>query len=656
MHQVTTETIISFLMEAPKIVRDLQPMHWTFLDAPSDGTLMLVWQPLEQMQTTAASDGYVYADMEHAFYQRDSIPAASIPISQGTQIIQNQRKALQSLGQLPRKEFMLHDKSNYPTINLPPGLNAQNFPHPNFFARQQQIGQPGMPTPGGVVPPPNRGVPPRPGHASRPSITNVEPSIEEEEDVSRGDLLDFMTPREISKVRYEQHHEWMEEIVASPFATKQIIPADLGLGRMGELEALTRGFFESPSGPKGPTTTTDEPSNARVGKMDVGKAEEFTRLASQKVSDIALELDALKKQHSRRMAKLQKSGFLTSAEKRLRNAALQKAEENETQDHREAVDDIVGEVETAWGKQIGAIPNVTCVEKGGLEEPISNGPAKDLNGLDDSKLDFADDLALDQNNDVQMAQADDASDVEQRLPSKEASRQTSPTQQPVQQQPSTSEPPQTEQPTSTTAPEEPKPAEQAQQEEIIPDIPSIDDMNMDIEMASLDEDTTTADQPTISAGDDWVMVSEEPSKPASPSQPILDDSQPKQQPSIPPPPSEPQQNSNLPEQQQQQPPQPPAPASLAPASDALTTTPQPPPPAPTSVDPAPVNEPEQAEITPSAALPNDFDLSANFDSAGDALDAYGAENEGTGDLDLEDMGMGDLDDSAFGEVFQPEAS
>lgn len=67
IHQATTETIISFLMEAPKIVRDLQPMHWTYLDAPPDGSLMLVWQPLEQMQTAFASDGYIYADMEHAF-------------------------------------------------------------------------------------------------------------------------------------------------------------------------------------------------------------------------------------------------------------------------------------------------------------------------------------------------------------------------------------------------------------------------------------------------------------------------------------------------------------------------------------------------------------------------------------------------------------
>lgn len=590
--------------------------------------------------------------------QRDNIPAASIPISQGTQIIQNQRKALQSLGQLPRKEFMLHDKSNYPTINLPPGLNAQNFPHPNFFARQQQMGQQGMPAPSGVGPPPNRGVPPRPGHASRPSIANVEPSIEEEEDVSRGDLLDFMTPREISKVRYEQHHEWMEEIVASPFATKQIMPVDLGLGRMGELEALTRGFFESPSGPKGPTVTTDESSNTRVGKMDVGKAEEFTKLASQKVSDIAMELEAMKKQHSRRMAKLQKSGFLTSAEKRLRNAALQKAEENETHDQREAVDDIVEEVEAAWGKQIGAIPSVTCIEKGGLEEPTSNGTTKDLNGVEESKLDFTDDLALDQNNDVEMAQADGASDTEPRPPSKEASRPSSPIRQPEPPQPATSEPPQAEQPIPTTAPEESRPTEQAQQEETVPDIPSIDDMNMDIEMAGLDEDTTAADQPAISAADDWVMVPEEPSKPASPSQPALDDSQPKPQPSVQPQPSEPQQSSSLSEQQQQPPPpQAPVPVSTsASASDTLTTTPQPPPAAPTSADPTPVSEPEPPEITPSAGLPNDFDLSANFDSAGDALDAYGAENEGTGDLDLEDMGMADLDDSAFGEAFQPEAS
>lgn len=67
MSQLSLETVVEYLMSAPKIVRDVQPMHWTFLDAPADGTVMLVWQPLEYLGTNFASDGYVWADSEHAF-------------------------------------------------------------------------------------------------------------------------------------------------------------------------------------------------------------------------------------------------------------------------------------------------------------------------------------------------------------------------------------------------------------------------------------------------------------------------------------------------------------------------------------------------------------------------------------------------------------
>ncbi|KAL9113606.1 MAG: hypothetical protein Q9227_002344 [Pyrenula ochraceoflavens] len=60
------ETIVNYLIEAPKIV-NLQPVVWSFLDAPGDGTLMLVWQPLSYLSTNFASDGYIWGDVEHAF-------------------------------------------------------------------------------------------------------------------------------------------------------------------------------------------------------------------------------------------------------------------------------------------------------------------------------------------------------------------------------------------------------------------------------------------------------------------------------------------------------------------------------------------------------------------------------------------------------------
>lgn len=39
-------------------------MNWMFLDAPPDGSVMLVWQPLNKLGTRFASDGYVWADQE----------------------------------------------------------------------------------------------------------------------------------------------------------------------------------------------------------------------------------------------------------------------------------------------------------------------------------------------------------------------------------------------------------------------------------------------------------------------------------------------------------------------------------------------------------------------------------------------------------------
>ena len=67
MHMLPTETVVEYLLSAPKVARELQPMHWTFLDGPQDGSVMLTWQPLNFLGTNFASDGYVLADVEQAF-------------------------------------------------------------------------------------------------------------------------------------------------------------------------------------------------------------------------------------------------------------------------------------------------------------------------------------------------------------------------------------------------------------------------------------------------------------------------------------------------------------------------------------------------------------------------------------------------------------
>jgi hypothetical protein len=69
INSITLDTVVGYLTEAPKIVHDLQPVQWQFLDAPHDGSVFLVWQPLEYLDTNFASDGYVWADVEQAFSQ-----------------------------------------------------------------------------------------------------------------------------------------------------------------------------------------------------------------------------------------------------------------------------------------------------------------------------------------------------------------------------------------------------------------------------------------------------------------------------------------------------------------------------------------------------------------------------------------------------------
>lgn len=59
---------MEFLLQAPKVVKDMAPMAWQyFQNPPSDGTLFLEWQPVNQRSNAYASDGYIWADPESSF-------------------------------------------------------------------------------------------------------------------------------------------------------------------------------------------------------------------------------------------------------------------------------------------------------------------------------------------------------------------------------------------------------------------------------------------------------------------------------------------------------------------------------------------------------------------------------------------------------------
>lgn len=370
-------------------------------------------------------------------------PANELPANQirANTIIMNERRFLQQQGVLKRKDFMLHDRGNYPNIKLPVSATPQ-------YA-QQVSGYPGnvishmnrsQPTP--YYPPrqagnmaamgaspakrqrasqqaningPSSSVASGAANGAANGIATQDSKVNEEEDTSFGDLMDLLTPQDISGMRYMQHHEWLEEVLSSPYASGQIIPVPLGLGRKGELESLTNGFFEAPTGisprPKeklyigspmsGMRKPEEEKIPERVGKMEPGKAEEFTKLVFQRMSDLNMEMEKMKRQHAKRMTRLKQGATVVSAEKKLRTAIASTADSgdepwklergshspvNDTSSdgasaaakRSEQIDDIVKEVEAVVGKRVAPQSNVTTVQRGGLEErqqvEISNAP------------------------------------------------------------------------------------------------------------------------------------------------------------------------------------------------------------------------------------------------------------------------------------------
>ncbi|KAL8727774.1 MAG: hypothetical protein Q9166_005829 [cf. Caloplaca sp. 2 TL-2023] len=333
---------------------------------------------------------YSQADAAH------HLPSSQIPLSPYVQATLTQRKYLQQHGQLVRKEFMLHDRNNWPTIN-PPGntVGPQATAYPNNVISHMSRQQPGYVQPtaaagnqAGIGPPPAKRVRQTISNATEAEVAALqtasdrEPSIYDDEDVSRGDLLDFLTPREISAVRYKQHHEWLGEIFRSPYDTQQIVPGDLGLGRKGELEALTKEFFNAPTGPSPRIANENTPSApARTGRMEPGKADEFTKLANDRISGISGEIEKMKRQHAKRMSRLAKGVEVREAEKALRTASIN-ADDIEIDfvgDDEPFVDGrdskhatIKTKVEATLGKRVQKVRDVECVEKGRLVEKVND--------------------------------------------------------------------------------------------------------------------------------------------------------------------------------------------------------------------------------------------------------------------------------------------
>lgn len=69
MPRVDIQDVAKWLMDAPRIAKNQSPFHWTYLDGPVDGTILLTWQPLARLGTNFASDGFVWASPEQYFKQ-----------------------------------------------------------------------------------------------------------------------------------------------------------------------------------------------------------------------------------------------------------------------------------------------------------------------------------------------------------------------------------------------------------------------------------------------------------------------------------------------------------------------------------------------------------------------------------------------------------
>ena len=315
---------------------------------------------------------------------------------------------------------MLRDSASWPTINLPgnpnPSYPQQNMGYPgdviSHMNRSQQQAymqqQQAQAAQRGIGPSPAkrpRHIPPGHAHGSATAIPAPviapDPALEDEDGTSGGDYMDFLTPRDISMHRYVQHHEWLEEILNSSFDTSQIIPGELGLGRKGELESLTKDFFNAPidatpkeafplpeSSPELASSQVPIPDTAtpRVGRLEAGKAEDFTRRATERIEAINAEMEKLKRQHARRMAKLNKGGAFKEGAEDLRGHTLDmiNGDASKAEAEQYKIDELVSKLEAHTGKALTAVPDVECIQQGGLEE---KSQAKDANDQDYDMVD-----------------------------------------------------------------------------------------------------------------------------------------------------------------------------------------------------------------------------------------------------------------------------
>jgi hypothetical protein len=213
------------------------------------------------------------------------------------------------------------------------------------------------------------------------AIPSLDAAFDDDEDTARGDAFDHLTPREVSFARYRQNHEWIEEVLSSPYRMNQIVVPDLGLGLKGELAPLTDGIFYAP----GAEAPTDKPKNPYAGRLDGDMADQFRKRVNEKIEATLAEIEAMKADHANQLAKLESNEVLKNAVKDIKTAVEETGPEfwrleGRLEDTEEGivrggdanfkkVDDILAGVETSISKKAEVVHDVSRIQDGGYQEP-----------------------------------------------------------------------------------------------------------------------------------------------------------------------------------------------------------------------------------------------------------------------------------------------
>ncbi|KAI0206412.1 hypothetical protein F4808DRAFT_407188 [Astrocystis sublimbata] len=434
---VQPQEATSWLLQAPKIARDRAAFYWTYLDKPENGQVFLTWQPLQLMGTQFASDGYIWPPQE-TFFSHDigngvvlemyyhkagyapgepyathsrrrfrlhppnvhnpnapqvdpslwivhygpienneRIPLQMIQRDPRAQGIMDTRGWLQAGGQIQRKEFILGDRPNWPQILLPKGAGPKQATAGRGVPQNMAYHAP----PAGG-PPSKRARTSQPVHGQSNAMAPNEPTeLEMDEDTSRGDLFDLLTPRDVSISRYKQNHGWMEEILSSAYRMGQIGFADIGLGLKGELASLTEGIFVAQDAD---TISAGALTKSATTNLEPEQAAEFRKRANERIDSTKAEIEKMKTDHARKMARFKQNSLISASEKELRSAVddttteslhLDAAKE-ETEDsgsrwlpkHHKKVDEIVSQVEAHLNRRAEVIHDLRRIQQGGYQE------------------------------------------------------------------------------------------------------------------------------------------------------------------------------------------------------------------------------------------------------------------------------------------------